>query len=78
MLTRITAQSQAGINRPKNIPTKQPRTLFLGINLTIVSSFTYTSIKEDKNDYKSKNGKLSKKIEKKTIQTFFISLSNPL
>ena len=68
----ITAQSQAGMKKPRKIPTIDPKILFLGIILAIVSFDTKVSIIEDIKAPKSKKGKLSKKIDIKIVDMFFI------
>jgi len=51
---------------------KEPKTTFLGINFAIASLLTYLSITEDIKEPRSRNGKLSKKIEINIIEIFFI------
>ena len=69
--TGITAQSHAGKKKPKKMPTIEPRILFLGIILAIVSLDTYVSIIDDMIEKKKKNGKLSKKIDINIIDISF-------
>lgn len=69
--TGITAQSQAGRKNPRNIPTIDPNILFLGINLTNVSSETNVSMMADISEPSNKNGRLSKKIDVNIIAMFF-------
>jgi len=70
--TGITAQSHAGRKNPKKTPTIDPKNLFLGINLAILSLDTNVSIIADIKEPNKRNGKLSKKIDMNIVATFFI------
>ena len=63
----ITAQSQAGKKKPKKTPTNDPKNLFLGISLTIVSSETKVSIKDEIKAPNNKNGRLQKILIEKLL-----------
>ena len=64
----ITAQSQAGIKNPMNIPVSVAKIIFLGIIFSKVSSETKCSIAAEIIEPKSRNGKLSKKIDINTTE----------
>ena len=70
--TGITAQSQAGKKNPNKTPTIDPRNLFLGINLAILSFDINVSIIAEISEPSNKNGKLSKKIDINIVAIFFI------
>ena len=59
----ITAQSHAGIKKPKTTPTIDPSIGFLGITFLKKSSLIYSCIIADINEPNNKNGKASNIIE---------------